>query len=645
MKAKSSGSVLAFQAIASLLLAASAVKYIFVVVAQFVPYPPIDKLAKIHKGLSPAELAADSLIRAHELVAFSIGAAIFVVAWMVLSYVFRWIGGRPVQVYENGNQPNPQPGNDSTNAYPLSTRDTVALTPAIKFKDLHGNEAFKAKLINASLQWKGNGKNGILLYGEPGTGKTAFAEALAGELGLKIIKASKSSITSRFIGQSTEQLLALIDAACNQAPVVLFIDEIESMLVQRHAATGNGSDEDGKVTATFLANTERLRSANVLLIGATNFIDHIDEAAGREGRFDFKIEVPLPDFDARKGLINVGVAAFNKAATTRRVSIFDYVANPRAVPSSAPKKIDPALLDRVANRWGGFNVPRVLAAAERAAEFASRRTEGNKNEVTMPDFFNGLRDVQGNLAGPPEGAKSFKEMYLDAELHERLSLLAMQFKRVDEIEARGGSFPKGVIFYGPPGTGKTEMARVLAKESGWTFIPTNGRALLGDGELKKVIAKASSLRPSIVFIDEADDILAERQGSTYKMYTNDLLTAIDGAGGMLHDVVWIAATNDLKSFDKAALRRFRTKVEMTSPGSEPIRRLVTDWASKHRDKIKEPVSEWVAGAAKMLDGMPPANVFAILDAALNNAIARCVAKGVPGTIMTLADVRQAVGEM
>ncbi|OZA30485.1 MAG: hypothetical protein B7X93_03060 [Hydrogenophilales bacterium 17-61-9] len=533
--------------------------------------------------------------------------------------------------------PEPEPEKESkpvptssAHASPLATRDTEALQPKLIFSDLAGNEELKKKLSDAAAEWmstskrgttkqerlrapKQETKNGIFLHGVPGTGKTVFAEALAGELGLKLMKVNVGSMASRFINQTTEQLQDIIDSALRQAPCVLFLDEVEAIFPDR-SRIERGDSEESKVVASFLSSVEKLRAGRVLLIAATNYKDRVDAAAIREGRFDFHIEVAVPDFEARKGLI-------------------------QNVLTKAGKTVEPAVMDRLATRWGGFNVARIQEAARRAAGFATANTVG------MVEFMRGLRDVQGNKTGVPEGALGLADLYFDDELKVRLANLATTFARSDEIEARGGSVPKGVVFYGPPGTGKTTMAQALAKESGWAFIATSGKEILSDSnKLAEIRRKASDLRPAIVFIDEADDILGDRRMSGMKMHTNDLLRTIDGAGEPLHDVVWMLATNDIDGLDEAVIRRFPTKIELPVPGLATTAKMVHDWASKRTEMIAGGVDDWSNDVAAALEGLAPSVVKNILDAALNTEAADSVIRN-EGMSITVEEVLAARREM
>lgn len=475
--------------------------------------------------------------------------------------------------------------------------------PRFTFEDVLGYDSFKHELLGAADAWREQGKNGILLHGAPGGGKTLMAEALAGECGLPIIMVNIGKLASKWINETTQRLDELFMAAHSQAPCVLLIDEIDALLKDRESLTGSGYEEHDRIVAAFLAEASKLQHSGVLLIGATNLIKRLDAAAVREGRFDFKLEIPLPDAVARRALIQLELA--EGACHT-----------------------DEETLVRLVRRWSGFNVPRIRQVTERACAIAQ---QAQRSALTYEDFYRALRAVQGQRGGAPEGAKRLDEMFMDAAMISGLKELSVQLVNVDRVERLGGSLPKGLVFYGPPGTGKTATAMALAAESGWTFIEKNGRDLMGEGAVDALRREASDLRPAIVFIDEADDILDQRIGSAHKGATNELLSLVDGAGGMLVDVVWIAATNHLGSMDKAALRggRFERKIAFGAPGEEPLRTMLAHWASSHPDFIEGETGPWAEMAAQVLHGQTIATVQSVLQLGVNHAVAEHMRAGTP----------------
>lgn len=487
---------------------------------------------------------------------------------------------------------------------PETLREFVAVRARYTFKSILGYAEFKRSLADAGNAWRDEKKNGILLHGAPGGGKTLMAEALAGELGLPIIAVNVGDMASKWINETTQRLKLLFDRARQQAPCVLFIDEIDALLRDRESMKGIGYEEHERIVATFLAAAVALRSQSVLLVAATNLIKRLDPAAIREGRFDFKLEVPLPDAVARHELINEGLRCYGSS-------------------------IDDDTLQRLVRRWAGFNVPRIREVTERACKLGRTQVIGSGGKqnnasvaLSYDTFYRALRDVQGRRGGAPEGAKRLQSMHMDATQRIQIQRLATQLMKVDEIERRGGTLPKGIVFYGPPGTGKTATAMALAAECGWTFIVRNGRDLTSENAIDALRKEASELRPAIVFIDEADDILGERSYSSNKSATNELLTLIDGAAGMLVDVVWIAATNSIESMDSAALRggRFEQKLLFGAPSPEPLRAMLREWAQSRHAFVGDDADAWVEMAAEVLQGQTISNVQAVLKLAVNHAI-------------------------
>lgn len=474
-----------------------------------------------------------------------------------------------------------------------SSMNNPAERARLDFTKLVGQDDLKARLREVMQSWTDKRENGLILFGEPGTGKTAFAEAVAGELNLPIIRSGFGALNSKWIGEGAEKLQRLMQDAKAQAPCVLFIDEIDALLKQR--GSQNVSGEHDKMVNVFLEESVKLRDHPVFLIGATNFIDELDDAAIREGRFDFKVEITLPDTKAREYLV-------------------------RSVLQERRCGVEPDLLARMVKRWGGFNVKRIQAATSGACDLAI--TEGNRAAITYDQFLRSLRKIQGRAAKVPEGAKELGQLFYSDEIKQRLSNLAAQMFNIEQLELRGGQLPTGMMLFGEPGTGKSAAAQALAKASGWTFIATTGKELMGTDAIRALKDKASALRPSIVFIDEADDILGDRQHSFNKDATAQLLALMDGAGGNLHDVFWIAATNYPDSIDSAAKRggRLSMKLGLDKPDAEVMRNLVLSWAAANVQRVPSPAEVWAVEAADLLHGLAQASVFEVLKQAVNDSV-------------------------
>lgn len=522
---------------------------------------------------------------------------------------------------------SPAPGHADTN--PEGTQLTYPARRAkVTFKDVVGMADVKARLRSAGdeilnamhpphgQEGQAEPRNGILLYGAPGNGKTFFAEAFAGEFQLPFLSVSFGDVASRWVNQTTEQVRQVFHEAALQAPCVLFIDEIDSLLVNR-ATVGWGDSETARTTNVILTEAANLRDRGIVLMAATNFIDRLDEAGIREGRFDYKIEITPPDFEARRHLLQIYLNG--------------------KIPGQALPEAD---IDRLAQHWDGFSVARIKGVATEALDLMAHHPD-HFPKLDFSLMMTALRYVQGRSGWPlPENLPELSELVMPAELSRKIHGLANRMMAINEIEALGGKAPTGVLFYGPPGTGKTFTVESLAKTTGWAFIPTSGQDLVSNANrVDEILDEARNIRPAIVFIDEAEDILSDRQYSNYAIVTNKLLAAIDGSSGKIPDVVFIAATNHPEDLDSAAIRggRFSEKIEFGLPGPEEVKSFVQKWlATSCHAKVAPDVT--VDAVATLLQGLSQADIHEILTGAINAMIERA---GLEGTVC-LDDVRAAV---
>jgi transitional endoplasmic reticulum ATPase len=148
---------------------------------------------------------------------------------------------------------------------------------------------------------------GILLYGSPGTGKTLLAKAVAHQCGANFIAIKGPEIRSKWFGESEERIRFIFSKAREVAPCVIFFDEIDAVVPRRGGGMGDyGSATTDTIVNQILAEMDGIESAEgIFIIGATNRPGLLDPAILRPGRFDYHIEVPLPDRDARRAIFSV----------------------------------------------------------------------------------------------------------------------------------------------------------------------------------------------------------------------------------------------------------------------------------------------------------------------------------------------------
>jgi len=149
--------------------------------------------------------------------------------------------------------------------------------------------------------------NGIILYGPPGCGKTFIVRKLAEELGYNFVEVKHSDLATPFIHGSVGNIGKVFAQARDNAPAIVFFDEISGLVPNRQNLQGEGSHKEEEVNE-FLMQLNDAADNRILVVGATNFIDRIDPAILRPGRMDKKIYVSPPDFEARKELFKLGLS-------------------------------------------------------------------------------------------------------------------------------------------------------------------------------------------------------------------------------------------------------------------------------------------------------------------------------------------------
>ena len=168
---------------------------------------------------------------------------------------------------------------------------------------------------------------GVLLYGEPGTGKTLLARAIAGEAGVPFFSISGSQFVEMYVGIGASRVRDLFTEGKKKAPCIIFIDEIDAVGRHRGAGLGGGHDEREQTLNQLLVEMDGFEvSDHVIVVAATNRQDILDPALLRPGRFDRQVMVPLPDVGGREKILRV------HARRTRTADNVDWQTIARATP-------------------------------------------------------------------------------------------------------------------------------------------------------------------------------------------------------------------------------------------------------------------------------------------------------------------------
>jgi transitional endoplasmic reticulum ATPase len=201
---------------------------------------------------------------------------------------------------------------------PSALREVYVENPNVKWEDIGGLNSVKEELGEA-IEWPLKHADlfneadvvppkGILLYGPPGTGKTMIAKAVATNSNANFISIKGPELVSKWVGESEKGIREVFRKARQASPCVIFFDELDSVASKRSTGTGDSHVGD-RIVSQLLTEMDGLQDLKgVVVIGATNRPDIIDEALLRPGRFDRLLEIPLPDNDSIKEILKIHMA-------------------------------------------------------------------------------------------------------------------------------------------------------------------------------------------------------------------------------------------------------------------------------------------------------------------------------------------------
>ncbi|MFZ2071343.1 MAG: CDC48 family AAA ATPase [Halobacteriota archaeon] len=457
---------------------------------------------------------------------------------------------------------------------------------------------------------------GVLLHGPPGTGKTLIAKAVANETDANFHSISGPEIMSKFYGESEKHLRDIFEEGSKNAPSIIFIDEIDSIAPKRGETMG---EVERRVVAQLLSLMDGLESrGQVVVVGATNRPNALDEALRRGGRFDREIEIGIPSRNGREQILQVHTRGMPLAENVNLKELADH--------THGFVGADLATLCKEAAMHA---LRRILPEVDLEREIPQEVME--KLKVLKEDFHEALKNTE-----PSALREVFVEVPnvkwddiggLERAKQELKEVVEWPLKFPDTFAHLNSKPPKGILLFGAPGTGKTMLVKAVANESESNFISINGPELLskwvGESEkaVRELFRKAKQAAPCIIFLDELDSIAPVR-GSGYDAHVTErvvsqMLTAIDGLEE-LKEVIVIGATNRPDMVDPALLRPGRLdRLIYIQPPDKEERKKIFDVHLRGKP-VGEDVD--VAELAEITEGYVGSDMAAIVREAVMSAL-------------------------
>ena len=444
---------------------------------------------------------------------------------------------------------------------------------------------------------------GVLLHGPPGCGKTLLARAVANESEANFFSINGPEIMSKFYGESEARLREIFQQAQQNAPSIIFIDELDAIAPKREEVTG---EVERRVVAQLLALMDGLSGrGNVIVIGATNRPSALDPALRRPGRFDREIEIGVPDKQGRYEILQIHTRGMPLAEGVDLKKLSEMTHGYTGADVSA-------LGRETAMKSLRRYLPQINLEEERIPPSVLE-----KMEVTIEDFINAYKEITPT---------AMREVFIEIPTIHWEDIGGLEEVKQDLKEAvewplnnleiftrLGIKPPKGILLYGPPGCGKTLLGKAVATESAANFITIKGPEIfskwVGESEkaIREVFRKARMAAPAVIFFDEIDSLLPRRglgfsDSGVSERVISQLLTEMDGIV-TLEDVVVIAATNRPDMVDPAVLRpgRFDRLIYVPEP-DEKSRTQIFKIYTKDMPLTKDVSMTQLAALAKNYSG-------------------------------------------
>jgi transitional endoplasmic reticulum ATPase len=556
-----------------------------------------------------------------------------IIAWWVTVFWIIFSRGK-AQKAAIASGPNPTLSSQSPYSAPNRVsgspqQQMLMRVPGLRFSDIGGLEDEKQQireLVESQMQPAkysryGVVRNGILLYGPPGSGKTFLAEATAGEFALPFRRVLASDLISMWMGDTEKRIHAEFEDAATQAPVLLFFDEVDSLVTSRQPLVAGG-DPTGSgrsfnsATTTFMEMMTKYRDVpGLVLMLATNKMEGLDEAMVREGRIDLEIRVDLPNEAMRLKILE-------KQLENRPWRRFD--------------------LKEFAQKAAGASPAKIRALVDKAATFAA--AEGRRIEES--DLRRAFEQSGGKDRQPFEPVE-WSDLVLEKDVESDVRMLIRLLNEPGLAKKMQVPIPTGVLLVGPTGTGKTTIAQLIATQSNRSFYAITPADILGRytgdsvNQIARLFSRAKGHSPSLIFIDELDALLPQANASLGQhdvQVVDQFLIEISSLQAE-NSVFLVGATNRPEGIDPRVLRggRFSEKIKVGLPGRHGREMLLLMYLGPVR--LESGLD--VGLISDLMDGLAPADLKAICDAAKRLAFMRA-AKDQPSPHLSRGDFEGAI---
>ncbi|GAB4463381.1 MAG: ATP-dependent zinc metalloprotease FtsH2 [Elainellaceae cyanobacterium] len=298
---------------------------------------------------------------------------------------------------------------------------------------------------------------GVLLVGPPGTGKTLLAKAIAGEAGVPFFSISGSEFVEMFVGVGASRVRDLFKKAKENAPCIIFIDEIDAVGRQRGAGIGGGNDEREQTLNQLLTEMDGFEgNTGIIIIAATNRPDVLDSALLRPGRFDRQVEVSPPDIKGRLEVLQV---------------------------HSRNKKLSQEVsLEAIARRTPGFSGADLANLLNEAAILTARR---RKDEITMLEIDDAVDRVVAGMEGTPLVDSKSKRLIAYHEIgHAIVGTLVKEHDPVQKVTLIPRGQAQGLTWFTPSeDQALISRSQILARIMGALGGRAAEQVIFGDAEV------------------------------------------------------------------------------------------------------------------------------------------------------------------